>query len=207
MDRASRSLQWMVWGTLALVMGAIALLFVRSRLAPPPPVLGTVNDFTLTNQHGRAVSLQDLRGRVWVADIIFTRCAGPCLKMTRCLREVQQSLAGRPDVALVSITTDPDYDTPAVLQRYAARFRVDQTQWHFLTGPRSAIQALATRDLMLMSVATRPEDRVSEDDLFLHSTKLVVLDRQGRLRGLFDGEDPTSVARTVGLVRRLLRER
>ena len=104
-DRQVRKVGWPVWGGLALVVLTLLLALVfaalKSREAPgqPLPVIGQIADFTLTNQNGRAVSLADLRGQVWVADIIFTRCPGPCLRMTRQMKALQDALppAARPD--------------------------------------------------------------------------------------------------------------
>ena len=80
------------------------------------PVLGQLPDFVLTNQLGQAVSLADLRGQVWVADVIFTRCPGPCAKMTRHYAELQTALPANQPIKLVSFTSDPEYDTPKVLK-------------------------------------------------------------------------------------------
>ena len=128
-DGQSRSVGWLVWGGLALVgltlLVGLLLAGLRSQdfRGKPLPVIGPIADFTLTNQNGRAVSLADLRGRVWVADIIFTRCPGPCLKMTRQMKELQDALPPASQAKLVTLTTDADFDTPPVLKAYAERFR------------------------------------------------------------------------------------
>ena len=98
--------------------------------------MAPIADFTLTNQNGSAVSLADLRGQVWVADIIFTRCPGPCLKMTRQMKELQEALPPASQAKLVTLTTDADFDTPPVLKAYAERFGADTNRWMFLTGPK-----------------------------------------------------------------------
>src|SRR5215475_5844341 len=108
---------WLVWGGLVLLVTMLMvglLLQIRSRASPRValPVLGQVADFALTNQTGRAVSLADLRGHVWIGDIIFTRCPGPCLKMTRQMKELQAALPPASKAILVTLTTDPDFDTP-----------------------------------------------------------------------------------------------
>ena len=168
----------------ALVIG----LKARIRQLTQLPVYGTIGDFTLTNQNGTTVTLADLRGHVWVADIIFTRCAGPCLKMTQQLKEIQDALPPDSTVRLISLTTDPDYDTPPILKQYAGRFGSDPARWQFLTGPRRAIAELAsgTNSLNLSAVEIKPEERSSPEDLFVHSTIFVVVDRRARLRGVFE---------------------
>ncbi len=97
----------------------------------PLPVIGQITGFTLTNQDNAAVSLADLRGKVWVADVVFTRCAGPCPRMTHQLAELQSALPANQPVRLVTLTSDPEYDTPPVLKKYAARFGADSNRWMF----------------------------------------------------------------------------
>src|SRR5215831_7435545 len=128
----------LVWSGLALI--ALTTLLITLGLKPlarpvkPLPVYGPIADFTLTNQDGRVICLQDLRGHVWVADIIFTRCPGPCLKMTRHMQELQLALPTDTQTRLVTLTTDPDYDTPSILQTYGGRFGAQLPRWMFLTG-------------------------------------------------------------------------
>ena len=193
----------------ALVL-ALSLGLAKSKeaLAKPLPVYGQIADFTLTNQNGGAVSLADLRGHAWVADIIFTRCPGPCLKMTRQMAELQQALPKNSRAKLVTLTTDADYDTPPVLKTYAERFGVDSNRWMFLTGPRKGIANLAIDSLKLTAIEKKPEERTSPEDLFVHSTIFVLADKQGRLRGIFEttgeGIEPEQVkAQLVAAVGRL----
>jgi cytochrome oxidase Cu insertion factor (SCO1/SenC/PrrC family) len=154
-------------------------------------VWGTISDLNLTNQFGRPVTLADLRGHVWVADIIFTRCAGPCLKMSRQMKEIQDSLSPGSKVKLVSLTTDPRFDLPPVLNTYAQRFGADSNRWIFLTGSQTEIANLASNSLKLTAMEKKPEERDSAVDLFIHSTIFVIVDKQAQLRGIFEttGED------------------
>ena len=93
-----------------------------------------VGDFGLTDQDGREVRAADLRGTVWIASFIFTRCSGPCPHVSATMENLQDAFAGEPDVRLVTFTVDPEYDTPEVLKRYAQRFHADPKRWLFLTG-------------------------------------------------------------------------
>lgn len=180
-----------------MVIVTLCVSFVLSRLKPAAsrlrslPVLGQVAEFTLTNQASQAVTLADLRGKVWVADIIFTRCAGPCPRLTKQMRALQDALANDRGVCLVSLTTDPVYDTPEILQKYALHFGADPTRWQFLTGSQSEIASVAIDSLKLTAIEKKPEERTDSADLFIHSTIFVVVDKQGRLRGVFEtgGED------------------
>jgi cytochrome oxidase Cu insertion factor (SCO1/SenC/PrrC family) len=162
----------------------------------PLPVIGAVADFTLTNQDGHATSLAALTNHVWVADIIFTRCAGPCPRMTGQMRSVQGLLPKDSDARLVTLTTDPDFDSPAVLKKYGERFDADFSRWTFLTGTKAQIAGLASDSLKLAAVPVKPEDRRDDADLFIHTTIFVAVDKHARLRGVFetggDGVDWTN---------------
>lgn len=193
---------------IATVVVAALYGWVRFRAGDraPLPVLGQVTSITLTNQNGRLVTLESLLGRVWVADLIFTRCPGPCLKLTRNLAELQRRLPSDLPVLLITLTADPEFDTPEVLNEYAVRVGADSRRWHFLTGNRADINRLATGQLMLSVQETDPSAREDENDLYLHSTKWVLVDRKGRIRAVYEGTDPASVRATERAIRRLVRE-
>jgi cytochrome oxidase Cu insertion factor (SCO1/SenC/PrrC family) len=207
----------MVWGGLGLIVLTILLILlmaaikVRVAMGRPLPVYGTIAAFSLTNQNAQVVTLEDLRGHVWVADIIFTRCAGPCVRMSHQMKDIQDGLPADSRAKLVSLTTDPVYDTPAVLKTYAARFGADSNRWIFLTGSQKDIARLATDSLKLTAIEKKPEERLSPDDLFIHSTILVLVDKRAQLRGIFEtsgeGIDPARTRREIlAGIRRLERE-
>ena len=170
---------------LALALVMLKLTTVRPPVVPELPVISQVSNFTLTNQLGQPVTLENLKGRIWVADIIFTRCAGPCPVMTHHLRELQDALPATSAAQLVTLTTDADADTPPVLLKYAEKFGANPKHWNFLTGDKRVIANLAMDSLKLTAVAKKPEERTDDADLFVHSTIFVVVDKQGRLRGSF----------------------
>jgi protein SCO1/2 len=208
---------WLVWGGLLLLVTMLMvglLLQIRSRANAREalPVLGQVADFTLTNQLGRVVWLADLRGHVWVGDIIFTRCPGPCRKMTRQMKELEKALPAGSDVKLVTLTTDPEYDTPKVLKKYGDDYSADPNRWMFLTGTKSEIRKLGVDSLKLSAVENKPGEREDPNDLFIHATYFVLVDRKGQLRGVFqtagEGIDPKQVqAQILENVRQLEREK
>jgi protein SCO1/2 len=176
------------------------------------PVIGPVAGFTLTNQDGQVVTLADLTNRVWIADIIFTRCAGSCPIMSKQMESLQGALSPASRVRLVTLTTDPDFDTPPVLKKYGERFGANSNRWTFLTGTKSEIAGLAGISLKLSAVPVKPEDRQNPADLFIHSTIFVIVDQHARLRGIFetvgDGVDWTNVQpRIIETVRQLEREK
>jgi len=195
---------WLGLGLSGAVLVLAFLLAVLTRSYPetkPLLVYGQVADFSLTTQNGQPFSLADLRGQVWVADIIFTRCPGPCLKMTRQMHDLQAALPPGSQTKLVTLTTDPEFDTPAVLKAYSQRFMADSNRWVFLTGSPKKIASLAADSLKLAAVETKPEERESPVDLFIHSTIFVVIDKHAQLRGIFEttGEnvEPTQVRREI----------
>ena len=208
---------WLVWGGLLLLVTMLMvglLLQIRSRANAREalPVLGQVADFTLTNQLGRVVSLADLRGHVWVGDIIFTRCPGPCRKMTRQMKELEKAVPAGSDVKLVTLTTDPEYDTPKVLKKYGDDYSADPNRWMFLTGTKSEIRKLGVDSLKLSAVENKPGEREDPNDLFIHATYFVLVDRKGQLRGVFqtagEGIDPKQVqAQILENLRQLEREK
>lgn len=211
MNSCSRALQWVVWGVLGLVVLGVSVLFVRQQLGrraqPPLPVIASVREFQLTNQSGAAFSLSDLRGKVWIADIIFTRCPGPCAMMTRHMSALQSQLPQREQIGFLSLTADPAYDQPAVLKKYAETYGADPARWVFLTGPKTNLYRLAIESLKL-SVAENPEDTAGKlEDMFIHSTRFVVLDRAGRVRAFVDGADPKCREQLRPLVESLLKEK
>lgn len=149
------------------------------------PILGQVPDLAMTDQHGRTFGSVDLRGKVWIANFIFTRCTGPCPVMTQRTSLLQHELASWhrwSDIRLVSFSVDPTHDTPDVLADYARRFEADEQQWRFLTGSREAVWQLSQRGFYL-GVGDNPDDL---DMPIFHSQKSALVDELGRLRGHYN---------------------
>lgn len=168
------------------------LLFGCTTKSPTPPA-GTVTafepydlpDFTLTERTGKPVTKADLAGKVWVAAFVFTKCHGPCPVVTSNMAKLQaELLPTRPDVRLVTFTVDPVRDTPAVLKTYADNFRADPAKWLFLTGSETDVKAILGGGFKVGVVAKKD---AKPGDEFDHSTKLAVVDKAGRVCGLFDG--------------------
>lgn len=181
---------------LALVLTIAALLLVRNLLsqgvtgktAAELPIGAKVPAFSLIRQDGLAVSRDDLRGQVWVADFIFTRCGGPCPTLSARMRALQYALADRSShVKLVSFSLDPTYDTPPVLRRYARRFHADPAVWWFLTHDDEKVMHTLIRQGFFQSVFPATDDKP-----ITHSNYFVIVDRLGRIRSAHDGLDPQS---------------
>lgn len=217
MNPAARRFPWTIGVGLLLLLLSLGLAFLLAKVqsrAPrrePLPVLAPIADFSLTNENGAAVSLADLRDRVWVGDIIFTTCPGPCLRMTRQMKELQDALPAADKTKFVSLTTNPDYDTPAILKTYGEHNGADTNRWMFLTGTKRQLHNLAVDSLKLSAVEKKPEERASPDDLWVHSTIFVLVDKHAQLRGIYQtgGEDvswPAEKKKLLAAVRQLERE-
>ena len=169
-----------------------------------PSVFGEVADFELIGLSGEAFTQSDLLGQPTLLSTFFTRCAGPCPRLTAQMRQAQEELEGVP-ARLVSISVDPGYDTPQILAEYARSFTADTERWSFLTGEEDAIYSLMRQSLSL-GVDRLPEDDVQMGMQVTHATRFVVLDAEGRIRGYYDGETEKGRLDAVERVKSLARE-
>jgi cytochrome oxidase Cu insertion factor (SCO1/SenC/PrrC family) len=219
MSQPFQQLPRTLWIGMVLVLVMLCLAYAlslmelsRVRRLQALPVLGPVAGFALLNQDGRAATLADLSNHVWVADIIFSRCAGSCPVMSGQMKSLQDALPPASQAKLVTLTTDPDFDTPPVLKKYGERFGADSNRWLFLTGAKLEIARLAANSLKLSAVPIKPEEQKDPADLFIHSTMFVIVDKRARLRGTFetegDGVNWTNVqSRIVATVNQLEHEK
>jgi len=137
--------------------------------------------FEAVDQEGRAVTLETLRGKVWVAGFVFTNCQGPCPVITRRMAEIQERVRDLENARLVSLSVDPARDTPEVLQDYARRNGAEEGRWLFLTGEPEAILRVVKEGFL---TAVQP---VEGSDQVIHGTMLAVVDARGEIRGFFEG--------------------
>lgn len=184
----------LLWGflVLALLAVAAATLVQRLRRPEPLPVLGQLPGFSLVNRDGRPVRLEDLAGRPWVADFIFTRCPASCPMMSARMARLNRGLPPELDVRLVSISVDPAYDTPAVLERYARKLQAPE-RWLFLTGGREEVRRLSVEGFKL-GLDMEPGPGIGPEPI-LHSTRFVLVDGEGRIRGYYEAFDEASTAK------------
>ena len=165
---------------LVLLLAAVAAPVA----AAPPDDYGPVGPFRLTERDGRTVSAADLDGKVWVASFVFTRCSGPCPSVTATMARLQGELKEQPDVRLVTFTVDPERDQLSDLNQYADRFGANPQRWLFLTGPKDDVYRLLREGFHV--AVDQGKDSEGRPDIN-HSTRLVVVDRQGRIRGYYQG--------------------
>jgi len=163
------------------------------KFAPAP-------EFQFTSQDGKPVTTADFKGKVWVANFIFTRCAGPCPVMTSRMAEINQALGKKAkDVELVTITVDPEYDTPEILKAYGEKAGASPDKWKFLTGPKDQIEDVVMKGF-LQALSKEPSGAP------IHSTRFVLVDREGWMRGFRDGNDPEIVQKVLMDIGDVLRE-
>lgn len=160
----------------------------------PLPVLGQVPAFELTNQQGQKFERSALDGHVWVADFIYTNCEGPCPRMSSHMHELQGKVDG--SVKLVSFTVDPDRDKPGVLEEYGKKFGADDSHWTFLTGDTGTLNSL-DRDAFKLGSLSGAMD---------HSTRFVLVDQKGRIRGYYGLSDGDPAERLAKDAARLEKE-
>ena len=158
---------------------------------------GSVPEFTLVNQDGKNFGSADLRGKIWIADFVYSTCPGPCPMISSRMSELQEPLK-KTDVHLVSFSVDPVKDTPHVLRGYADKLQAEPGRWDFLTGPQSTIYNLS-RDGFKLAVG-------EEKGVPVHSTRMILVDRHGAIRGYYDATEPDAVTKLVADTTHLLRE-
>ncbi len=161
---------------------------------------GALPSFELVNQDAEPFGSAQLAGKIWIADFIFTSCPGPCPIISSRMSELQKPLE-KTDIHLVSFTVDPEKDTPEVLRAYAEKLHAQPKQWDFLTGSRAAIYALA-RDGFKLAVS----DGSDEAGTPVHSTRVVLVDRHGAIRGYYDALAPDAVTKLLADANHLFRE-
>lgn len=165
-----------------------------------------IEDFTLTNQLGETLSNRDLKGRVWIANFIFTSCAAECLILSSQFAQLQMHFRDFADVAFVSLSVDPQTDTPERLRLYSERWHADPGRWHFLTGDPSRIDDLVLNSFLLP--VTRDPIAAGKliSESLRHSNSFAIVDRSGKVRAYVDGLSDSTVTSVSQIVLQLLQE-
>lgn len=203
--RSAKAIAWYATLVLIPLLTAAFLFWVRQtqvhRMANRTIAnYGTVPAFQFTNQDGQAFGSAQLQGKIWIADFIFTSCAGPCPIISSRMGELQRPLENS-DVRLVSFTVDPATDTPEVLRGYGERLKARPGRWDFLTGSEAALYSLI-KDGFKLGVS----DGAEESGVPVHSTRAALVDRKGVIRGYYDMTAPDTVTKLLADTNHLLRE-
>jgi cytochrome oxidase Cu insertion factor (SCO1/SenC/PrrC family) len=170
---------------LALLAVLLAELLQSCAREKPLPVLGEIPQFELLDQHGHKFDRSPLDGHVWVADFIYTNCEGPCPRMSSRMHGIQSATGT--GVKLVSFTVDPQRDTPQALAEYSRKFAADDARWTFLTGDPAVLDMLDHDAFKLGNLGPGMD----------HSTRFVLVDKKGRVRGYYGLADGDPVARVA----------
>jgi protein SCO1 len=152
------------------------------------PLNYEVQNFTFTNQNGEPFGLKDLKGKIWVADFVFTNCETVCPPMTAHMAQLQRKVkeAGLKNVEFVSFSVDPEMDTPEVLKEYAAKYEADEKNWHFLTGySQEEIENFAKESFK--TIVQKPQNT----DQVIHGVDFYLVDQNGKVLKSYNGVENT----------------
>lgn len=159
---------------------------------------GPVAEFNLTERSNKPLGLADLKGKIWIADFIFTTCPGPCPILTQKMSQMQTAMQYADDVKLVSFSVDPERDTPEILSQYADSYGAQPDKWYFLTGDKKEIYNFAIKSLKL--------NITEEDNTIIHSTMFVLVDKNGHIRGYYNTSKAEYMSMLARDVERLRQE-
>lgn len=190
---------WLAFAALALAV-PMSVLLLRPALRKEPPVLAELPQFSLLDEDAKPVHRDDLLGKVWIADFVFTSCADACPRMQSKMKSLQERL--RPasqggNVGLLSVSVDPERDTPERLQQYAKAFGQRKGQWRYLTGDQREVERTVVKGfhIAMAKVPSGNADPHLEAFDILHGEKFVLVDQRGRIRGFYDADDPDAILR------------
>jgi protein SCO1 len=184
---------WVAFAAVALAIPMGALLF-RQTVAPDLPVLGDLPSFSLVAEDGKPFRKDDLLGRVWIADFVFTSCADACPRLQSKMKQIQDRLLPLEQgghIGLLSISVDPERDTPEKLRQYGEIYGARAGLWRSLTGDQSEVERTVVQGFPT-SMAKVPSGNVDphlEAFDIMHGERLVLVDRLGRIRGYYDADD------------------
>jgi protein SCO1/2 len=158
-------------------------------------IFGAVPEFSFIERDGRRVTLAELKGKVWLVNFIYTNCPDTCPIQSAQMREIQEDFKKEKDLRLVSITVDPERDTPKLLTEYANRFSADPARWFFLTGKKETIYKFAQEGFHLGAVEIPHEKKPESGATHTHSPRFVLIDRDAHIRGYYVSTDAEAMKR------------
>ena len=167
----------------------------------PDTVYHTINEFEFTNQDGHPFGSKELEGHIYVSDFFFTSCPDICIKMSAEMLRLYETFNAVDELTLVSFTIDPTHDSVEVLKEYADKLEVSTPKWHFLTAEKSEIYKLGQTSYMVTAA-----DNPAAPGGFLHSGAFILVDKQKRIRGIYDGTNAEQVDRLIADIPYLLDE-
>jgi protein SCO1/2 len=165
-----------------------------------------IGNFSFLNQDGKVVTQQDVKGKVFVAEYFFTTCGTICPIMNVQMQRVHKVYQGNKNVRILSFTVDPKVDTVAQMKRYAVAHGADAESWFFLTGTQEKLYELARKSFFVLKPAeTENQGDVGSD--FIHTNNFVLVDKEMRIRGYYDGTNSKEVDELIGDIALLVKEK
>ena len=162
----------------------------------PLPVIGSIPEFEFIDSEGQSVNLNTLKGKVWVADFIFTTCTMACPIMTGNMNTIHKRYKKNDDLRLVSISVYPEYDTPEVLKEYASQYDANTDKWHFLTGKEATVKNVIKNGFKIGDY----------EDIIFHSEKFALVDKNGMIRSYYNGMKTEDMDKLKKDINRLLKQ-
>lgn len=166
----------------------------------------TIGDFSFLNQNGETITQKDVNGKVYVAEYFFTTCKSICPIMNKQMERVSKVFQREDDLRILSFTVDPETDTVEQMKRYATEHGANSDQWHFLTGSKTDLYALARKSFFVLKPAEAANLGDAGSD-FIHTNNFVLVDRESRIRGYYDGTSASSVDSLIHDIGHLLKEK
>ena len=191
----NQKIRFIIYAIVA-VMLLVTFLFKESITLDDLPISGSVPDFEFTDSNGETITREDMEGKVWVADFIFTTCTMACPIMTGNMNLIHKSFKDDNNVRIISISVYPEYDTPEVLKEYASRYNANTDRWHFLTGPEESVKNIIKTGFKIGDY----------EDIIFHSEKFALVDVRGNIRGYYSGMETEDMSKLKKDIKRLLRE-
>ena len=185
--------RFIIYGIVAIFLAVTYFIkeFDRDSILP---LIGTVPEFSFTDSNNDTISKNEMMGKVWVADFIFTTCNMACPVMTGNMNLVHKAFKENDNVRIVSISVYPEYDTPEVLTEYASRYNANTDRWHFLTGPEELVQDIIKNGFKIGDY----------EDIIFHSEKFALVDQQGQIRGYYNGMKTEEMTQLKTDIKKLL---
>ena len=162
-----------------------------------------IQSFEFLNQYGNKFSDKDLANSVYVVEYFFTTCSTICPKMNTQMKVLQKKFKGVKNFKILSFTVQPEIDSVPVLKKYAEEYGAENGQWHFLTGEKKKLYALARKSFFLLKPAEAQNLGDANSD-FIHTNNFVLIDKNKRIRGYYDGTSAKEVEKLARDIQKLL---
>ena len=191
----NQKMRFIIYGLVGVFL-LITYFLKESNSSNNLPISGTVPDFEFTDSNGQIITREDMEGKVWVADFIFTTCTMACPIMTGNMNIIHKTFRDNNNVRIISISVYPEYNTPAILKEYASRYNANTDRWHFLTGPEESVKKIIKNGFKIGDY----------EDIIFHSEKFALVDISGNIRGYYSGMKTEDMSQLQKDIKILLRE-